>query len=143
MRSKMKILVVEDEQKTALFLKKGLVENGYTVDLAGDGEDGLHLALNAEYDLIIMDVMLPGRDGWSVMTELRRAGRKTLALFLTARDAVEDRVKGLDIGADAYLVKPFAFSELLALVKSLLRRGANRQADVIRIADLEIDFFHH
>jgi two-component system copper resistance phosphate regulon response regulator CusR len=135
----MKILIVEDEIKTANYLRKGLVENGFAVDIAEDGEDGLHLAKSWNYDLIILDVMLPKRDGWSVVSELRRAGKQTPLLFLTARDAVNDRVKGLDLGADAYLVKPFAFSELMAQVRSLLRRAPGRMSETIRVADLEID----
>jgi two-component system copper resistance phosphate regulon response regulator CusR len=137
------ILVIEDEKKAALYLKKGLTEAGYTVDIAGDGEEGLYLALNSNYDLIILDVMLPKRDGWSVMSELRRSGKQTLAMMLTAKDDVADRVKGLDLGADTYIVKPFAFSELLAQVRSLLRRSANRPPELLRVADLEIDFYKH
>ena len=100
----MKILVIEDEEKTARYLKTGLLENGYVVDVCADGEDGLHMARGTDYDLIILDVMLPRRDGWSVVSELRRSGKQTLALFLTAKDSLQDRVKGLDLGADAYLV---------------------------------------
>src|SRR4051812_16862355 len=110
----MRILVVEDEGKTAAYLQQGLEENGFVVDVASAGDDGLHLARTAAYDLVILDVMLPGLDGWSVVTVLRQEGRQTPVLFLTARDAVDDRVKGLELGADDYLVKPFAFSELLA-----------------------------
>jgi two-component system copper resistance phosphate regulon response regulator CusR len=139
----MKILVVEDEKKTAAYLRKGLAENGFVVDVAHDGAEGLHRARSDAYDLVILDVMLPGRDGWSVLSELRQAGRGTLVLFLTARDAVQDRVKGLELGADDYLVKPFAFSELLARVRSLLRRSGPRQPDLLRIADLEIDLVRH
>lgn len=139
----MKILIVEDEPKTASYLRKGLEENGFVVDLAENGEDGLHLAQTASYDLIILDVMLPARDGWSVMADLRRRGIATPVLFLTARDAVHDRVKGLELGADDYLVKPFAFSELLARVRTILRRGAVRQPSVVTIADLEIDLVRH
>jgi two-component system copper resistance phosphate regulon response regulator CusR len=140
----MKILVVEDEAKISSYLKKGLEEEGFTVDVAIDGEEGLELALQYDYDLIILDVMLPRRDGWSVMQELRRAGRKTLALFLTARDDVDDRVKGLDLGADAYLVKPFAFSELMAQMRSLLRRSSDRGYQVkMKVADLEVDPLRH
>ncbi len=139
----MKILIIEDEKKTAAYLRKGLTENGFVVDLAPDGGEGLHLARSGRYDLIILDVMLPERDGWSVLSELRRAGCQTPVLFLTARDAVEDRVKGLNLGADDYLVKPFAFSELLARLRSLLRRGPARQGDTLKIADLEIDFVRH
>jgi two-component system copper resistance phosphate regulon response regulator CusR len=139
----MKILIVEDEKKTAAYLRKGLAENGFVVDVAHDGAEGLRRARADAYDLIVLDVMLPGRDGWSVLSELRQAGRGTLVLFLTARDAVQDRVKGLELGADDYLVKPFAFSELLARVRSLLRRSGPRQPDVLRVADLEIDLARH
>src|SRR5262249_6055219 len=119
-----RILVVEDEKKTAAYLRRGLTENGFAVDVAAQGGEGLRVALAGAHDLIILDVMLPGRDGWSVLAGLRRAGRQTPVLFLTARDAVPDRVKGLELGADDYLVKPFAFSELLARVRSVLRRTA-------------------
>ena len=105
-----RLLIVEDEPKSAAYLRKGLSEHGYVTDLAGNGEDGLYFAQNCPYDLIILDVMLPYRDGWSVILELRRAGKETPILFLTARDSVPDRVKGLELGADDYLVKPFAFS---------------------------------
>jgi two-component system, OmpR family, copper resistance phosphate regulon response regulator CusR len=135
----MRILIVEDEPKIAAFLRKGLGENGFVVDVAGEGEDGLHLARTGTYDLVVLDVMLPGRDGWSVLTALRQEGRQTPVLYLTARDAVSDRVKGLELGADDYLVKPFAFSELLARIRSILRRGPARQPDTIRVADLEVD----
>ncbi len=139
----MKILIIEDERKTAAYLRKGLTENGFTVDLTDQGDEGLHLALTGAYDLVILDVMLPQRDGWSILTELRRAGSPTPVLFLTARDAITDRVKGLELGADDYLVKPFAFSELLARVRSVLRRRVGSRAETIRIADLEIDLLRH
>jgi two-component system copper resistance phosphate regulon response regulator CusR len=138
-----KILVVEDETRAAAYLRKGLAENGFVVDVANRGDEGLLLARAGGHDLIILDVMLPGRDGWSVLTELRQARKETPVLFLTARDAVEDRVKGLELGADDYLVKPFAFSELLARVRSILRRGPARQPDGVRVADLELDLLRH
>ncbi len=134
----MRILVVEDERKTGDYLKKGLSESGFTVDLTRTGLDGQHLAMTENYDLIILDVMLPGMDGWRVMQEVRKT-KDTPVLFLTARDAVEDRVKGLELGADDYMAKPFAFAELLARVRSILRRGRHREAEFIQIADLEID----
>jgi two-component system copper resistance phosphate regulon response regulator CusR len=135
----MRILIVEDEKKTAAYLRRGLAEAGFAVDVADQGEAGLQRARDQSYDLIILDVMLPERDGWSVLAQLRREGRETPVLFLTARDAVPDRVKGLELGADDYLVKPFAFSELLARVRSVLRRRAAGPRDVLRVADLEID----
>lgn len=135
----MHILVVEDEPKTAAFLRKGLTESGFVVDVAANGDDGLHLALNVEYDLVVLDIMLPDRDGWSVLAELRRSGRECPVICLTARDSVSDRVHGLELGADDYLVKPFAFSELVARVRSVLRRGPGKRDDIVRIADLEVD----
>jgi len=136
----MKILVVEDEPKTGEYLRQGLVEAGFIVDLVRDGLDGLHQGMSEEYDLAILDVMLPGIDGWRLLQELRKAGKEMPVLFLTARDQVEDRVKGLEMGADDYLVKPFAFSELLARVRTLLRRGTkSKEPDVLKIADLELD----
>ncbi|MGO8757290.1 MAG: heavy metal response regulator transcription factor [Terracidiphilus sp.] len=139
----MRILIIEDEAKTAKFLKKGLGEAGYVVDVAADGLEGLHLAVEVDFDLIVLDVMLPGQDGWHVLARLREAGRKALVLMLTARDAVYERVHGFELGADDYLVKPFAFSELLARVRSLLRRSPPRAQDTIRMADLEIDLLRH
>ncbi|HTV83316.1 MAG TPA: heavy metal response regulator transcription factor [Acidobacteriaceae bacterium] len=139
----MKILVIEDEVKTSGFLRKGLSEAGYVVDVAADGLEGLHLALEVKFDLIILDVMLPAADGWHVLAGLRGAGRKALVLMLTARDAVHERVRGFELGADDYLVKPFAFSELLARVRSLLRRSTARTQETIRTADLEIDLLRH
>jgi two-component system, OmpR family, copper resistance phosphate regulon response regulator CusR len=135
----MRILLIEDEKKTAAFLGKGLREAGFTVDLAGDGEAGLESARSTRHDLLIVDVMLPKKDGWEVVNELRGGGMRTPILFLTARDSVRDRVKGLELGADDYLVKPFAFSELLARARSLLRRAPVRQDEHLRVADLDID----
>jgi two-component system copper resistance phosphate regulon response regulator CusR len=136
----MKILVVEDEPKTGNYLQQGLAEAGFVVDLARDGGDGLHDALTVNYDLVILDVMLPGIDGWGVVRGIRAAGKEIPVLFLTARDQVDDRVRGLELGADDYLVKPFAFAELLARVRTLLRRGGKGKAsEALRAADLELD----
>ena len=137
-RSAMHILIVEDERKTREYLQKGLGESGYVVDTAADGVDGLHLALTGDYDLVILDVMLPGADGRQVLRALRRE-KPTPVMFLTARDEIEDRVGGLELGADDYLVKPFAFAELLARVRTVLRRGAAREPEILRIGDLEVD----
>ena len=136
----MKILIVEDEPKTGDYLRQGLREAGFTVELATNGVDGLHLATQGDHDLVILDVMLPGMDGWQVLKSLRSHGRHMPVLFLTARDQVEDRVKGLELGADDYLVKPFSFSELLARVRTVLRRGrAGLDAAMLTVADLELD----
>jgi two-component system copper resistance phosphate regulon response regulator CusR len=135
----MRILVVEDEVKTTAFLRKGLTESGFAVDVCSQGEEGLHRAQSGDYALMILDVMLPQRDGWSILKDLRRAGNRLPTIFLTARDAVQDRVKGLEIGADDYLVKPFAFSELLARVRSTLRRSMGTQLEIVRVGDLEVD----
>lgn len=136
----MKILIVEDEPKTGDYLKQGLNEAGFVADLVRTGEDGLHLGLTEHYDLAILDVMLPGLNGWQVLKALRAAGKDLPVLFLSARDRVEDRVQGLELGADDYLVKPFAFAELLARVRTLLRRGRAPPAPgVLRAADLELD----
>ncbi|WP_108444717.1 heavy metal response regulator transcription factor [Halomonas denitrificans] len=134
----MRILVVEDEQKTADYLCKGLSESGYRVEVARDGYDAQHLIEEGEFDLIILDVMLPGLDGWQLLRLIRRRSQVPV-LFLTARDAVEYRVKGLELGADDYLVKPFSFVELLARVRTLLRRGPPRETEHFRVADLEMD----
>lgn len=136
----MKILIVEDEAKTSEYLRQGLTEAGFVVDLARNGLDGHHLAMTELYDLIILDVMLPDIDGWRILQSLREAGRKVPVLYLTARDSIADRVKGLDLGADDYLVKPFAFAELLARVRTLLRRGATTATEaIVTVADLELD----
>jgi len=135
----MKILVIEDEPKTGNYLKQGLTEAGFVTDLIRDGIDGMHNALSEPYDLIVLDVMLPSINGWQIIQSVRRAGKDIPVIFLTAKDQVEDRVKGLELGADDYLVKPFAFSELLARIRTLLRRGKTREPDVVHIANLELD----
>lgn len=139
----MKILIVEDEPKTAAFVKRGLTEEGFVVDVATDGVDGHHLALTGEYDVIVLDVMLPKQDGWLVLQEIRKHREHQPVILLTALDTVSHRVKGLDLGADDYLVKPFAFSELLARVRNTLRRAPARQVEVLRLADLEMDLLRH
>ena len=136
----MKILIVEDEPKTSEYLRQGLTEAGFVVDLARNGLDGHHLASTETYDLVILDVMLPDIDGWRILESLREAGKHVPVLFLTARDSVTDRVKGLELGADDYLVKPFAFAELLARVRTLLRRSAAGAIETkLTVADLELD----
>lgn len=136
----MKLLVVEDEPKTGEYLQQGLTEAGFVVDLAHNGTDGRHLAMTGDYDLLVLDVMLPDVDGWQIVQSLRAVEQAVPVLFLTARDSVADRVKGLEMGADDYLVKPFAFAELLARVRTLLRRGTGAvSADRIQVADLVLD----
>jgi two-component system, OmpR family, copper resistance phosphate regulon response regulator CusR len=134
-----RILVIEDEKKTAGFVAKGLREAGFVVALAREGEAGIKSARRRRYDLLIVDVMLPKKDGWDVVTELRAAGIRTPVIFLTARDSVRDRVKGLELGADDYVVKPFAFPELLARIRSLLRRAPVEDTEQLQVDDLEID----
>ena len=133
----MRLLLAEDESHAGEYLVKGLGENGFVVDWVRNGVDAVHHAAASAYDLVILDVGLPGMDGWAVLRELRKR-QQTPVLFLTARDRVEDRVKGLETGADDYLVKPYAFSELLARVRALLRRGKEREGDVLRLGDLEV-----
>jgi two-component system OmpR family response regulator len=135
----MRVLVAEDHAPLARSLANGLREEGFAVDLTGTGDDALRLAQNNPYDCIVLDVMLPGRDGWSIVRQLRQEGSHSPILLLTARDAVEDRVKGLNLGADDYLVKPFAWDELLARVQALVRRGAGQTAPTLQVGDLEID----
>jgi two-component system copper resistance phosphate regulon response regulator CusR len=134
----MSILVIEDDPKTGDYLRKGLKESGYAVDLARNGTDGLHLALTNDYDLVLLDVMLPGLDGWQVMQALREK-RDLPVLFLTARDQLSDRIRGLELGADDYLVKPFSFVELVLRVRTILRRGVVREAEFFEFADLKLD----
>ena len=133
----MRLLLAEDEKLAGEYLVKGLSENGFVVDWVRNGVDALHYAHTGDYELIILDVGLPGLDGWEVLKRVRQ-DRQTPVLFLTARDRVEDRVRGLEIGADDYLVKPYAFSELLARIRALLRRGKTQEADILRVADLEV-----
>lgn len=135
----MKILLVEDEAKTGDYLKKGLSEAGYITDWVQDGLSGVHMALEEEYDLLILDVMLPNLNGWQILETLRKAKKNMPVLFLSARDDISDRVKGLELGADDYLVKPFAFAELLARIKTLLRRSRLGEDDVLIVADLELN----
>src|SRR5258708_8117998 len=134
----MRVLVIEDETRTAAHLQKGLRENGFTVDVAYDGFEGLELARAGQSALIVLDVMLPTLDGWAVLEELRRTGIQTPVLFLTARDRVADRVKGLQMGADDYLVKPYAFSELLARIRTILKRGTTIHDELHHLPDLDI-----
>lgn len=142
-----KILLVEDQLTAAAYLSQGLHEEGMMVDVAHNGPDGLHLLLTVRYDLAILDVMLPGLDGWSILETARRAESPTPVLFLTARDDVEDRVRGLELGAEDYLVKPFAFSELLARVRVILRRNDGsqnvRESSRFEVADLALDLLKH
>lgn len=135
----MRLLVVEDEPGIAAFLRQGLTEEGYAVDVVGDGERAIEFALSAPYDAIILDILLPKKDGFQVCAELRRRGLRTPILMLTARGAVEDQVRGLDAGADDYLMKPFAFAELLARVRALLRRPAVALPTLLQVGDLTLD----
>jgi len=139
----MKILVIEDEPKAAGYLRQGLAESGYAVEVAQNGTDGLHAAVTGDHDLVILDVMLPGIDGFAVLSALRTS-RQVPVLMLTARGKTDDKVRGFDLGADDYLVKPFQFPELLARVRALLKRGQPATVDpVLRVADLEIDAVRH
>lgn len=139
----MRLLIIEDENKTAAYLAKGLTENGFIVDVSHDGQDGLFQATQTHYDILIVDVMLPKLSGWEIVKAVRKTHPDVRILFLTARDSIEDKVKGLELGADDYLIKPFAFSELLARIRTLLRRGSPNQSDNITIADLKIDLLKH
>lgn len=136
----MRLLIVEDEVKTGAYLQQGLSEAGFTVDVAITGEDGLHHATTSVYDLIILDIMLPGINGFDILKKLRQNGHLSPVIFLSAKDRVEDRVKGFELGADDYLVKPFSFSELLARIRALLRRGRTIESHQINVADLNVDF---
>ncbi|SFA73710.1 two-component system, OmpR family, copper resistance phosphate regulon response regulator CusR [Collimonas sp. OK607] len=142
-----KILLVEDQQTAANYISKGLREEGMAVDIANNGPDGLHFLLTNDYDVAILDIMLPGLDGWSILETARRAGKQTPILFLTARDEINDRVRGLELGADDYLVKPFAYSELLARIRVILRRYSaprpSSEATMLQIGDLTLDLLKH
>ncbi len=135
----MRLLIVEDEAKTAAYLRKGLQEHGFLPDVVSDGRDALQMAKSGTYDLAILDILLPGLDGWSVLRDLRSSGSLLPVLLLTALDSIPDRVRGLEMGADDYLVKPFAFSELLARIRTILRRGSSRQPEELSIGDLEMN----
>jgi DNA-binding response OmpR family regulator len=135
----MKILIIEDYDPLRNSLVKGLQESDFAVDASGDGEEGLWYAESNEYDVIVLDLMLPGKSGWDILKTLRKKGKRTPILILTARDEVEDRVKGLDLGADDYLTKPFAFEELLARIRALIRRMYQQRNPIVEIADLKID----
>ncbi len=140
----MRVLLVEDEYKTADFIRKGLLEKGFEVDVAHYGTDGLEQAQSYQYDVIVLDIMLPGIDGWEVLKKLREKENMTPVIFLSALDGLEDRVQGLKLGADDYLVKPFAFSELIARIHTVLRRGAsNKQSEIYRVGPLELDLAAH
>ena len=139
----MKVLVVEDDRKVAGFIEQGLREEGYVVDVAGDGEEATMLAHVYEYDIVLLDIVLPKKNGFQVATELRREGRNVPILMLTSRDSVEDVVRGLDAGADDYLPKPFHFDELLARMRALLRRGGAERLEVLRFGDIEMDRLRH
>lgn len=139
----MRVLLIEDEKKMAAFLKQGLEEQRYAVDVAHNGEDGLHWALNFPYDICILDVMLPGIDGFELCRLLRNRHIDTPVLMLTARDGIDDRVKGLDSGADDYLIKPFAFRELLARLRALTRRDSPHAHSVLVVGDLQLDTVTH
>jgi len=140
----MKLLIVEDEIKNGEYLRQGLTEAGFVVDLASNGLDGHHLAMTESYALLILDIMLPDVDGWQILKSLRDMDRSMPVLILTARDSVDDRVKGLELGADDYLVKPFAFTELLARVRTLLRRGTTSVVEtILKVGNLELDLMRH
>ena len=139
----MKLLLVEDEKKSADYLKLGFTQNGFIVDDVDNGVDALFLANEHDYDLIVLDIMLPKLDGWEVLARLRKTDKHTPVLLLTARDEIDDRVRGLNLGADDYLVKPFAFSELLARVHALIRRGKQQQVEMLTVADLQVDLMQH
>lgn len=139
----MRILVVEDEKKLAAYIKKGLEENHFAIDVSSDGEEGLFMLNTNEYDLVILDVMLPGKNGFEILREARKNGKEMPVLFLTAKDAVEDKVYGLDLGADDYLIKPFSFIELMARIRALIRRGKVHCQTQLTVADLSLDMVAH
>jgi two-component system copper resistance phosphate regulon response regulator CusR len=139
----MRILIAEDERKVARHVQQALAAEGYAVDVAADGDEAIWLAENHPYDLLVLDVMMPGKDGFSVVRHLRRKQINTPVIFLTARGEVEDRVRGLDVGGDDYLTKPFSLAELLARLRALLRRQRPQASNVLRVSDLELDLVEH
>ncbi len=139
----MRVLIIEDEEKTAAALEQGLREAGCVAEVARRGDEGLLVARSREFDVILLDITLPRRDGWDILTDLRRSGRRTPVICLTARDSIEDRVRGLELGAEDYIVKPFAFAEVLARIRTVLRRGVPSDSEHLRVADLDIDLIRH
>jgi len=135
----MRVLLVEDDRTVSSFIRRGLVQEGFSVDVSRDGRDAFHQALHQPYDVIVLDVLIPFMDGFEVLGQIRKQGCRVPVLILSAKDGVEDRIRGLNVGADDYLVKPFSFAELVARIRALLRRGSDLGQSVLRVGDLEID----